>query len=385
MHLFLISLPEPSPRRQSGLEKVRSTGLHFEIVDGVEASKWHAEELPVDNSVWGRRLRTGEIGCYMAHLRAMQRIVEYRLPWGCILEDDFCFEANPDFGLADIEPTMPADFHFIHLQRDLGINLQFQMLESVGMYHRIQETPLCAAGYIISNPLAQYILEHHQICQMPLDHLFSKLSYEGNFYIPHKPLVGCQLGFNSTIQPVKILLDCGTHFGQGIAHFFSSGLIDESVQVHAFEANPACQIAQRMKDFPLRITTHERAVWVEDGWIDFEQDASCENQPPTGQSSCIQGLGFVGPGARSHVKVPCIDLATFINSLPHDANIICKMDIEGSEFRVLRHLIETGTIRRINTLYVEFHERFIPTESAESKQTLIAAVVAQGVTLHEWY
>lgn len=200
MHLFMISLPEPSPRRQSGLTKIKSTGLTYEIVDGVEAAKWRVEEMPVDDSRWERRLIPGEIGCYLAHLRAMRRIVDYDLPWGCILEDDFCFEPAPDLGLGDVESHLPADFHYIHLQRDLGTNRKLQITDQGKYFSRILGTPRCTSGYIISNPLAQFILENHRQCGMPIDHLFSQLSYSGNFYYARKPIVGIQLGLKSTIH-----------------------------------------------------------------------------------------------------------------------------------------------------------------------------------------
>lgn len=72
-------------------------------------------------------------------------------------------------------------------------------------------------------------------------------------------------------------------------------------------------------------------------------------------------------------------------SLPINANIICKLDIEGSEFAVLRHLIRTGSMKRIRELYCEFHERFMPNESEQSKNELIRDVEKNGTKVHTWY
>ena len=44
-------------------------------VDGVEAKKMRAECLPIGTTDFP--LLPGEIGCYAAHLRALQRIVDY--------------------------------------------------------------------------------------------------------------------------------------------------------------------------------------------------------------------------------------------------------------------------------------------------------------------
>jgi len=205
MHIFLISMPWPSDRRASGLTKVKATGLTFELVDGVETAKWLSDALPIDPRPWGRPLLTGEVGCYLAHLRVLQRIVDYNLPWACILEDDFCFEADPDFKLHEIESTLPRDFHYVHLQRDIHINPHFRRVERHGRYDLIHQTPYCTVGYIITNPLAQYVLEHHSLCRMPIDHLYSDLSNRGRFYAPVKPLVGCQLGLTSDIHANEIV------------------------------------------------------------------------------------------------------------------------------------------------------------------------------------
>ena len=100
MKVFLISLPDSRKRRLLALQNIRISGLPFEIVDGVEAKKLRDEWLPVGQTDYA--LLPGEIGCYAAHLRALQRIVDYDLPWGYVLEDDFCYEADPDYGLVEI-------------------------------------------------------------------------------------------------------------------------------------------------------------------------------------------------------------------------------------------------------------------------------------------
>lgn len=198
MHLFLISLPQPPARRESALTKLHDAKLRFEIVDGVEANRWRQEALPVTDDVWPDQ-PVGQIGCYLAHLRALRRLIDYRLNWACILEDDFCFEPDPDFGIDAIEGTLPKDFHYIHLQRDLGINPGFQVVQRCGLYNRILGTPLCSAGYVITRPLAQHILAHHANFSMPIDHLYAALSQQGRFYATVKPIIGIQTGLDSNM------------------------------------------------------------------------------------------------------------------------------------------------------------------------------------------
>ena len=203
MHIFLLSLPDSRQRRLSAIGKLQRHKIPFEIVDGVEARKWHPNFLNCEESVrsW---MKPTEVGCYMGHLRAMQRLVDYRLPYACILEDDFCFEADPDWGLMEIADHLPEDFHYIHLQRDLGTNLKYRDGPVSNGFARMIETPYLATGVIICYQLAAYILEHEACCRMPIDHLYAKLSHRGNFYRPIKPLIGIQSDLASDTHRVVV-------------------------------------------------------------------------------------------------------------------------------------------------------------------------------------
>ena len=199
MHTFLLSLPDSRQRRLSALGQIQGSGLSFELVDGVEAGKMRIESLPIDPDAlaW---LKTGEVGCYFGHLRILQRIVDYGLRYACVLEDDFCFETDPDFGLTEIGPHLPRPFHYVHLQRDLGLNPNYGVVGTQDRFLRVCETPYCTTGYIVEHSLASYILEHHSVCRMPIDHLYAELSRRGLFYQSIKPLIGIQCGLPSDIQ-----------------------------------------------------------------------------------------------------------------------------------------------------------------------------------------
>ncbi len=206
MRTFVISLPDARQRRLSAIRKLLPTGIPFEIVDGVEAKKMRSEFLPCAPEArhW---LRVSEVGCYLAHLRAMQRIVDYDLPLACVLEDDFCFEPDPDWGLLQIRDHLPNDFRYVHLQRDVGINPKFRDIERVGGFCRTYETPCCTTGYIISRELAEYILQHESHCRLPIDHLFCEISHQGGFYRTYKPLIGIEAELGSEILNDRQLME----------------------------------------------------------------------------------------------------------------------------------------------------------------------------------
>ena len=192
----------------------------------------------------------------------------------------------------------------------------------------------------------------------------------------------------------KVFLDCGTHLCEGLNYFLKEGILDESFEIHTFEANPACDIEKRVKAIPLPIQCHNVAVWIRNGCVEFNQEnhkKSGSNSPTDGASdidgwgSSVKDAGFVHDGYDSSIEVESIDFSEFLKKFPEGSAIYCKMDIEGSEFFVLRHLIETDTISRINTLFVEFHPTNIDGESAQTVSDLVRLIESKGVLVKMWW
>jgi glycosyl transferase, family 25 len=199
MLALVISMPEDSPRRRSALSKIKPVGIPYEIVDGVEAKKWTPGALR-QACTPDCNLSPGEIGCYLAHLRAIQRVVEYQLPWAIILEDDFCFEADPDFGLADIERYLTFEFDYIHIQRDCGWTSWLETRHHSQYFLKMNGTPLGTTGYIISNRFCREMLANHSVIRIQIDQLFCSIADKHCFLRPRKPVVGIQLGLDSVIN-----------------------------------------------------------------------------------------------------------------------------------------------------------------------------------------
>lgn len=191
----------------------------------------------------------------------------------------------------------------------------------------------------------------------------------------------------------NIFLDCGTNICQGLVYFYNNGIIDESYEIHTFEPNnKLCRVKERIEkiteQIPLNIKIYDSAVWIEDGEISFLQEYGVSPTgeiDPAGVMSAIDGVGIFTPGYKNKMTVPSINFSRFVSELPEDSNIICKMDIEGAEFQVLRHMIAEGTITRLKEIYVEFHVRYVPTESLESENALIKQVADLGVKINTWF
>ena len=116
-----------------------------------------------------------------------------------------------------------------------------------------------------------------------------------------------------------------------------------------------------------RVIVQGRAAWTHDGEIGYRED---------GLNSWVTDL-------KDAPRVPCFDLATFIYQIAYKdmlrepppmlpltpldlkmprpqpselPEIILKIDAEGSEYDLLRHLIGTGADRLLKLAWVEWHE-----------------------------
>lgn len=183
----------------------------------------------------------------------------------------------------------------------------------------------------------------------------------------------------------NVLLDCGFHYGEGLRRLSQYYEINDDWRVYAFEPNPACELADRAKTFRFRVRARPMAVWIYDGYIAFQQEdhtKSDSHSPEDGWTnldgwgSCLAELNSNHRGLGEPISVPCFDFSHFlrVNFQYGDYRIICKFDIEGAEFPVLRKMLVEDTVGLLDTLYVEYHARLIPSESEASEQALTEAL-----------
>jgi FkbM family methyltransferase len=161
-----------------------------------------------------------------------------------------------------------------------------------------------------------------------------------------------------------ILIDCGANVGEITEIFAKTG-----AKVYAFEPDPYAfeVLQQRMVAWP-NVECINKGVLDQNSemLLYFRKDRE-ESKLVSTQGSTFE-LGKKNVDETSYTSVKVIDFAEFIMALPNPVSIL-KMDVEGSEVRILHKLIETGAIYRIGKAYVETHERKIPTY-AESLQIL---------------
>jgi len=97
--ILLINLNQSTERLQASQKKLSLAGLSFERIEAVDGRLLKVDEIN-RISMWKKSdffkpLSPGEIGCYLSHIAATERIVKEGWPLAVVLEDDF--ELHPNF------------------------------------------------------------------------------------------------------------------------------------------------------------------------------------------------------------------------------------------------------------------------------------------------
>ena len=160
----------------------------------------------------------------------------------------------------------------------------------------------------------------------------------------------------------KVFLDLGANKGQSINYAIKTILGGYDYVIHSFETLPL--LANSLKEYfatDSRVHVHHLAAWDTDEVIKFYVS------PKSTESGTLlteKKTGGITPD--TFIRVQGIDFSRWVkeNIDPEDYNIL-KFDIEGAEYRVLRKLIEDGTIGYFNEFLGEFHYDKITVETNE--------------------
>lgn len=163
----------------------------------------------------------------------------------------------------------------------------------------------------------------------------------------------------------KIFIDCGAHCGESILE--AKRRFGNNIKIYSFEANTnLAKALQNHFEGDDNVTIENKAVWVEDSFIEFYLSTNFSDG-----SSLYKEKVSGGVSENLFVKVPCIDLDSFIKSFNDDDYIILKLDVEGAEYEILNKLIDTETIKRINEIHGEFHPTKIDRPEIKDLETKI--------------
>jgi hypothetical protein len=210
---------------------------------------------------------------------------------------------------------------------------------------------------------------------------------------------------------MKVFIDCGTHLGDGGSAIINKFGIDDKWQIYSFEANPntfnyltQCKLINKSSKFAWlnwkNTNLINKAVWIEDGEVDFSPSELIITQdllnniefkdfllahdqmvnegvliaphqntglPVDGSSTIFfdQQSRFLkkfgNPGQKqikfnTPIKVSSIDFSNFLFEFQESEKLVIKLDVEGSEFKILLKCIQNGTAKYINTIFIEWHD-----------------------------
>ena len=142
----------------------------------------------------------------------------------------------------------------------------------------------------------------------------------------------------------KIFIDGGAHQATSVENFKNNYSGAEEYEIFSFEANSGFKkYFNKHPDVKLEIAL----VWTKDGEEQFfnannESSSVYKRKSGRGKKQTIKSINF-----DRYIK----------ENFNKEDEIILKLDIEGAEYEVLEHMIENGSIRYINKLFIEWHCR----------------------------
>jgi len=168
-----------------------------------------------------------------------------------------------------------------------------------------------------------------------------------------------------------LFLDCGSNVGQGF-EFFRKYYPNKFYDYVLFEPNPHCFGVLEDKYAALEsdgVQLRNVAVGIKNDYINFY-----------GLDREKGGIFSVGGSVLSEhnskiyttsnnpsMKVVSIDFAEFVIDLLKKNDyrvVILKLDIEGGEYAVLSSLMSKNLISLFDTIYVEFHSKYMSNQFA---------------------
>jgi len=156
-----------------------------------------------------------------------------------------------------------------------------------------------------------------------------------------------------------LFVDAGSNIGQGFSWF--SKFFSPSIYIYElFEPNQNClpHLQKIAQEHPGTVTVHACGIGQQHGQARFYGVDESEGGALSKGGSTMPSHNSSVYERRTSTFIT-VDLVDFDEYLRKKSNefdkIVVKMDIEGAERDLLEYLIDKGSHRLIDTLYVEFH------------------------------
>tara|TARA_X000001382_G_C3167167_1_gene178252 strand:+ start:704 stop:1360 length:657 start_codon:yes stop_codon:yes gene_type:complete len=168
---------------------------------------------------------------------------------------------------------------------------------------------------------------------------------------------------NLTLDEKSVFIDVGCHRGEELYY-----LKDIGCKVYAFEVNPLHfnNVKRIYKNYK-QIEIYQNAVTNTSG-----EKIECFYKNTKGKGGSMS----IEPGKHNNdknrkIKVKTIKLSKFIESRDHDIINFIKIDAEGSEFKIIEDLIDSGIIQKVNAIFLEDHSNKINCKKWKSHRSVV--------------
>ena len=207
---YLINLEENVVRRNNSIRQLKDLGLEWYRINAVNGWKLSERDIVKFYSAEANRyqakspLTAPEIGCYLSHLKAWERIASGNSAGGFIFEDDFLATAELRSVLAEISDDGGSTWDMIKLF-SLDNSPHTIARQPLGQQHEIvipYSVPSCTLGYGVTVAAAARLADHTIPFFRPVDEdlkFFWERGIRVSLVLPCPITVGVQRTSTGTI------------------------------------------------------------------------------------------------------------------------------------------------------------------------------------------
>ncbi|WP_210797728.1 glycosyltransferase family 25 protein [Pseudoalteromonas ostreae] len=175
--IFLINLARSTERLANSQRQLAAHGLSFERIDAIDGAMLTQAQKEINYSpslnkqTYHYPLSAGQIGCYLSHRKAWQTIVDRKLDYAIVLEDDFILDSSIDSAIKNIE-QLPFAWQLIKLSayqnrtRKIAYQVPLQFEQKLVIHKKLM-TGCCASA--ISYQGAKQLLAATKTFARPVD------------------------------------------------------------------------------------------------------------------------------------------------------------------------------------------------------------------------
>ncbi len=153
------------------------------------------------------------------------------------------------------------------------------------------------------------------------------------------------------------VIDCGANVGD-VTNFFQQ----IGAKVFAFEPNRhAFEVLSQRYQNNINVVCINKGVGAESdsGMKKLFLHENADHDQVVYSTGCSIVDDKVNVNTENYEKVEIVDLSKYIKSLDKPVKVL-KIDIEGAEINLLNDLLDKGILRNIPYVFVETHEKKIP-------------------------